>query len=371
MTEPVLITGIGCWTGLGNLDQSWKQLQNGYSSIWQQQPFPELASYPLCLLQNTPTFIPTITQQVVEMALSDAQLSPPLADCGVVIGSSRGCQGAWEQWAQGKESLNWLEMLPNQGAMTAAQMVGATEAVLSPMAACSTGIWSIAQGYHLIQSGQCQQVIAGAVESPITPLTLTGFAKMGALASTGCYPFDQQREGLVLGEGGAVFVLESLQSAQKRKANHYGQVLGFGLSCDAYHVSAPDPNDSAGRGAVKKALQRSGLCSNQIDYIHAHGTSTSLNDAREAQLIQELFSPSVAVSSTKGATGHTLGASSAIGVAFTLMALQQQILPPCVGLTNPAFPLNLVSSAIAHPINYSLCLSFGFGGQNGAIILGH
>jgi len=371
VTRSVVITGIGCWTGLGDLNDTWQQIKKGCSSICQQQPFQELSCYPLSLLQDTPGSIPTIIRQVVSMALADAQLTLPLPDLGIVIGSSRGCQGAWEQWAQGNASLNWLEMLPHQGAVTAAQMVGTTEAVLSPMAACSTGIWSIAQGYHLIQRGQCDQVLAGAVESPITPLTLAGFAKMGALASTGCYPFDEKREGLVLGEGGAVLVLESLQSARKRKADWYGQVLGLGLSCDAYHVSAPDPNDSAGRKAVQNALDSSGLGCSEIDYIHAHGTSTSINDAREAQLVQHLFSPEVAVSSTKGATGHTLGASSAISVALTLMAQQQQVLPPCVGLTNPAFGLNLVKSAIAHPINYTLCFSFGFGGQNGAIILGN
>jgi 3-oxoacyl-[acyl-carrier-protein] synthase II len=248
-------------------------------------------------------------------------------------------------------------------------MVGSNNMVLSPMAACSTGIWAIAQGYELIKRGQCTQVIAGAVETPVTPLTLAGFAQMGALAKTGCYPFDTQREGLVLGEGGAVFILESLASAEGRNAHIYWEITGFRLTCDAYHISAPDPDYRCASLAVKKSLEMGGIAASDINYIHAHGTSTQLNDVREAQLIQSLFPRDVAVSSTKGATGHTLGASGAIALAFTLMALQTQTLPPCVGLRESKFDLNLVQYAMKSEIKAALVLSFGFGGQNSAIIL--
>jgi 3-oxoacyl-[acyl-carrier-protein] synthase II len=157
------------------------------------------------------------------------------------------------------------------------------------MAACATGIWAIAQGFELIQTGQCQRVIAGAVEAPITPLTLAGFDRMGALASTGSYPFDRNREGLVLGEGGAVLVLESAQLAKQRSASVYGQLLGFGLTCDAHNVSSPAPGGKSAIAAVKQCLERSHLSPTDINYIHAHGTSTQLNDQNEAQLIQCLF----------------------------------------------------------------------------------
>lgn len=371
MTETVVVTGIGCWTGLGNFQQTWQQLLQGNSSISRQQPFPNLPSFPLSLLQKTPSSLSTITAEVVNAALADAGLNSPLPDCGVAVGSSRGCQGEWEKLLRQQVSpLNWLEMLPHQAAIATAQMLGSTAMVLSPMAACSTGIWTIAQGYELIQRGDCEQVVAGAVESPITPLTLTGFNRMGALAKTGCYPFDKQREGLVLGEGGAVLVLESLGSAKRRNASIYGQILGFGLSCDAYHLSAPNPDYQTASLAVKNCFNSSAVSPHsEVDYIHAHGTSTQLNDTREAALIQSLFPSTVAVSSTKGATGHTLGASSAIAAALTLMALQQQILPPCVGLKDAAFDLNLVEKAIHCRINTALVFSFGFGGQNGAIML--
>ncbi|QDZ40948.1 beta-ketoacyl-ACP synthase [Euhalothece natronophila Z-M001] len=366
----VVITGIGCWTGLGNLTQTWQNLLSGNSSITLQKPFLELPPYPLSLLKKEPTSLKTITEKVVQDALADAKLSLPLPNCGVAVGSSRGCQGEWEKWAQNRETpLNWLDTLPQQSAVTTAQIVGARGNVLSPMAACSTGIWTIAQGFNLIQTGEYEQVIAGAVESPITPLILTGFAKMGALAKTGCYPFDEQREGLVLGEGGAVFILESLASARKRNALIYGEIIGYGVNCDAYHVSAPNPDYHCATKLIQSCLEKGNVSPHEINYIHAHGTSTQLNDQREAALIESLFPSQVPVSSTKGATGHTLGASSAIGVALTLKSLQTQILPPCVGLTNSEFPLNFVRESISSNINYALVLSFGFGGQNGGILL--
>jgi 3-oxoacyl-[acyl-carrier-protein] synthase II len=208
------------------------------------------------------------------------------------------------------------------------------------------------------------------VEAPITPLTLAGFAKMGALAHRGSYPFDRYREGLVLGEGAAVLVLESANLARERSAPIYGQLLGFGLTCDAYHVSAPEPASKSALVAVQQCLERSHLSLSDINYIHAHGTGTQLNDQNEAQLIQCLFGQDVPVSSTKGATGHTLGASGALGAAFCLMALKHQILPPCVGLEKPEFGLDLVTASRQGEIGRVLCFSFGFGGQNAVMALG-
>jgi 3-oxoacyl-[acyl-carrier-protein] synthase II len=146
-------------------------------------------------------------------------------------------------------------------------------------------------------------------------------------------------------------------------------VLDFGLTSDAYHANAPEPGGRSALVAVKQCLDRSKLRTTDIDYIHAHGTATQLNDRHEAQIIQQLFPQGVPVSSTKGATGHTLGASGALGVAFCLMALQNQVLPPCVGLKSPEFDLDLVTEPRRGNINRVLCFSFGFGGQNAAIAL--
>ncbi len=382
----VVVTGIGLICSLGSLVKSWQSLLAGNSGIRVHQPFRELLPRPLGLIEETPVQLGYLNQFAVAAALEDARLTTPLPDCGVAIGSSRGCQALWEQLAgqMNVSSLNpkpytshpnvkiedWLETLPHQGAIAAAAQVGATGPVLAPMAACATGIWAIAQGCELIQIGQCQRVIAGAIEAPVTPLTLAGFDKMGVLAKTGCYPFDKHREGLVLGEGAAVLVLESAELALSRGASIYGQVLGFGLTCDAYHVSTPSSNNRSAILAIQQCLDRSNLRAVDIDYIHAHGTSTKLNDQREAELIEEVFPQGVSVSSTKGATGHTLGASGAMGAAFCLMALRDQQLPPCVGLKEPEFDLDLVTAPRRSEIRQVLCFSFGFGGQNGIIGLG-
>lgn len=372
--QAVLVTGIGLVSALGNLTETWSEILKGRSAIAHHQPFAELEACPLALIGNDPADLDKLRYRAVADALQDAQLEPPLSDCGVVIGSSRSFQRQIEQMAQ-RQSLGhlstWLNVLPHQCAIATAHQIGATGIVQAPMAACATGLWAVAQGYELVKTGQCDRVLVGAVEAPITPLSLAGFRKMGALATTGCYPFDQQREGLVLGEAAAVLVLESAKSARQRSARAYGQILGVGLTADGHHVSAPAPDQRAAIAAIRHCLQRSCINATDIDYIHAHGTSTRLNDHNEAALIQQLFPHNPWVSSTKGATGHTLGASGALGFSFCLLALRHQAVPPCVGLQRPAFSINLVQQSHTDPVDVALCLSFGFGGQNAAIAVGH
>ncbi|OBQ03749.1 MAG: 3-oxoacyl-ACP synthase [Anabaena sp. LE011-02] len=375
----VVVTGIGLVSALGkSLEGSWRDLLLGKTGIKLHQLFPELGIIPLGLIAEKPFLLNTLTEIVVNSALQDAQLITPLPDCAVVIGSSRSYQASWEimarQMYQEEAELNldnWLNTLPQMNAIAVARQIGATAAVLAPMAACATGIWAIAQATMLIKTGQYQRAITGAIEAPITPLTIAGFRQMGALAKTGAYPFDLQREGLVLGEGGAVLILESAELATQRQAKIYGEILGFGLTADAYHGNSPEPSGKSAIMAIKQCLERSHISPTDIDYIHTHGTATQLNDRIESKIIQHLFSPKLAISSTKGSTGHTLGASGALGVAFSLMALQNQILPPCVGLQQPEFNLNFITSAQESKIQQVLCFSFGFGGQNAVIALGN
>ena len=373
----IFITGIGLLSSLGTLETTWQRLIAGESGIQWHEPFEELGSRPLGLISDRPFDFLNLTKIVVSEAIADAGLSPPLLDCGVVIGSSRSQQSCWEKLARerGGEKFfvgieNWLETLPHIGAIATAREIGTIGPVLAPMAACATGIWAIQQGFELIKIGQCDRVIAGAVEAPITRLTLAGFQQMGALAKTGAYPFDRDREGFVLAEGAAVFVLESEESARRREAKIYGEILGFGLTSDAYHANSPEPGGWSAILAVKQCLDRSYLSPSDIDYIHAHGTATQLNDKNEAQVIQYLFPQGVAVSSTKGASGHTLGASGALGAAFCLMALKHQIIPSNVGLRESEFDLDLVRVARRGEIRNVLCFSFGFGGQNAVMALG-
>jgi 3-oxoacyl-[acyl-carrier-protein] synthase II len=404
----VVVTGIGLVSALGTLENSWKGLLYGESGIRQHQPFLEIEPRLLALSDTKPVDLITLIRQVLADALHDANLTLPLPDCGIAIGSSRGFQANLEQLLRGKfgngfcngcngwheegssatdsvtdladvsqkevaqfpiPNSQFVDFLPHMGAIAAARTLGATGPVLAPMAACATGIWAIAQAVELIRTGQCQRVVAGAVEAPITPLTLAGFNRMGALAQTGCYPFDEGREGFILGEGGALFVLESAELATSRNAKIYGLVLGFGLTNDACYANAPDLGGRSAIAAVNQCLKRSNLSTSDIDWIHAHGTATNLNDRHEALLIQKLFPLGVAVSSTKGATGHILGASGALGVAFCLMSIKHQILPPCTGLKKPEFELDFVRLARSTEVRNAVCLSFGFGGQNAAIVL--
>ena len=398
----VVVTGIGLVSALGTLETSWKRLLSGESGIERDQPFLELERRPLALIGTKPADLITLIRQVLADALQDANLSLPLPDCGIAIGSSRGFQANLEQLASvgirhseeeigkkeeeiGKKKegralpipdyqlpitdSQFVNFLPHMGAMAVARAIGSTGPVLAPMAACATGLQSIARAVDLIRTGECQRAIAGAVEAPITPLTVAGFNRMGALANAGCYPFDENREGFVLGEGGALFVLESAELASRRGAKIYGRVSGFGLTNDACHVNAPALGGKSAIAAVNQCLKRSNLAAVDVDFIHAHGTATELNDRHEALLIQKLFHPRVAVSSTKGATGHTLGASGALGVAFCLMSIKYQILPPGAGMKKPAFELDFVRCARSAIVRNAVCLSFGFGGQNAAIVL--
>ncbi len=398
----VVVTGIGLVSALGTRETSWKRLLSGESGIERDQPFLELERRPLALIGAKPADLITLILQVLADALQDANLILPMADCGIAIGSSRGLQANLEQLAsigirhseeergkkeeeRGKKKegralpipdyqlpitdSQFVNFLPHMGAMAAARAIGSTGPVLAPMAACATGLQSIARAVDLIRTGECQRTIAGAVEAPITPLTVAGFNRMGALANAGCYPFDENREGFVLGEGGALFVLESAELASRRGAKIYGRVSGFGLTNDAGHVIAPAQGGKSAIAAVNQCLKRSNLAAVDIDFIHAHGTATELNDRHEALLIQKLFHPRVAVSSTKGATGHTLGASGALGVAFCLMSIKYQMLPPCAGMKKPGFELDFVRCARSAIVRNAVCLSFGFGGQNAAIVL--
>ncbi|MEM9769141.1 MAG: beta-ketoacyl-ACP synthase [Cyanobacteria bacterium P01_D01_bin.71] len=362
----VVVTGIGLVSALGNTtEQTWQRLLEGDRVIALRQPFPELPPRPLAMIGKHPCQLDDLLLKTAAAAIQDAGLSSPLPDCGVVVGSSRGRQARWEQFLMQGSIDDWNHSLPHMGAIAVARQLGSQGPVLSPMAACATGLWAIAQGAQLIHARQCDRVLVGAGEAAITPLTLTGFEQMRALAKTGCYPFDQQREGLALGEGAAMLLMESSAAAKARAARIYGHVLAMGLTADANHISAPDSaSQQGGLAAIHTCLRHSGLVPADVDFIHTHGTGTALNDAYEATLMQTVFAPDVWVTGTKGATGHTLGASGAIGAAICLLALHHQTLPPCVGLKEAAFDLKLVREAISSKLSTALCFSFGFGGQN-------
>jgi len=380
----VVVTGIGMITAIANdRESTWQQLLQGKSGI----KFDPKLRLPIARIEDLDQFSEVsrsqtrseyLLQNVVLEAIADAKLELPLPDCGLVIGSSRSNQRELELLLDHPDQRLNQNLFPNywwhcQAAHLSAQIAHLLQTqapVLAPMAACATANWSIAQACELIRSGQCDLAIAGATDAAITPLTIAGFQKIGVLAPSGVYPMSQEREGFALGEGAAALVLESLESAKNRGSRIYGEVLGWGITNDAYHATSPNPDNAMAAIAIQDCLGRSQISSNQVGYINVHGTATPINDAREAELIQRFFADS-AVSATKGATGHTLGATGMIEAAFCLLALRDRLLPPCVGLQTPAFNINLIQKATRSPdLQYALNFSFGFGGQNAIVAFG-
>ncbi len=374
----MVVTGIGLQTCFGDRQQTWAKLLQGKTGIRDHQPFIGLPPRPLARLSPRFAQFETVIPSLVTAALEDAGLTDAdsltreqTLSWGVVVGSSRGCQKHWEQWLTDPEQkIPWLQTFPYQAANLTARCLPIVDLVKAPMAACATGLWAIAEGVQLIHQGRCQQVIAGAVEMPITPLTLAGFERMGALATSGCYPFDQQREGLALGEGGVLLVLEKRSRAQQRGIDIYGEIAGWGFTCDAFHRSTPDPSLHTAQTAVTKALKSAPFMTSRVDFIHPHGTGTVLNDQREAALIQSLFPADIPITTSKGAIGHTLGASGAIATALSLLTIRSGKIPPCIGLITPAFDLNfagVTTPGAMGELQTGLVFCFGFGGQNAVI----
>lgn len=246
--------------------------------------------------------------------------------------------------------------------------------------ACASGTSSIGNAYRVLQQNQADLIIAGGSEAAITPLALAGFTSMGALcthnkAQQASIPFDIRRTGFVMGEGAGIIILETLEHAQKRGANIYAEIVGYGATCDAYHITAPAPGGNGGARAIKMAINDSGINEEQISYINAHGTSTPYNDKSETEAIKMVFGEkayNIPISSTKSMTGHMLGASGAAEAIVCIKAMQESFIPPTIGLQeqDPECDLDYVPlQGRNQNLQYTLSNSFGFGGQNASILL--
>jgi 3-oxoacyl-[acyl-carrier-protein] synthase II len=252
----------------------------------------------------------------------------------------------------------------------------------SVVTACSTGSHAIGDASRLVALGDADVMVAGGTESPICRISIAGFAACRAL-STGfndrptqaSRPYDKDRDGFVMGEGAGIVVLEELEHAKARGAKIYAEVIGYGMSGDAFHITAPEQSGDGASRCMRAALNRAGIEASDIDYVNAHGTSTPMGDEIELRAVERLFgnaSGKLAMSSTKSATGHLLGAAGAIEAIFSVLAIRDNIVPPTLNLDNPSVntPIDLVPhEAKAREINTVLTNSFGFGGTNASLVL--
>jgi 3-oxoacyl-[acyl-carrier-protein] synthase II len=236
--------------------------------------------------------------------------------------------------------------------------------------ACASGTNAIGHAFSCIRSGRYKRVLTGGYDA-LSELVFVGFDSLQASTAERCRPFDHERTGLVIGEGAAILLLEDFDSARARGAKIVAEIIGYGISTDNHHLTQPNPSGSGPRQAMEGALQSAGLSAGEIDYINAHGTATPFNDAAEGKAIAELFD-GVAVSSTKGMMGHSLGAAGAIEAIVSILALQNQFLPPNINFRDgdAGLDLNIVANC-SRPGNLRTVLSnsFGFGGTNASVII--
>lgn len=252
---------------------------------------------------------------------------------------------------------------------------------LAVVTACTTGTHNLGLGARLIQSGDADVMITGGSEQAISPVCIAGFSSMKALSTRNedperaSRPWDEDRDGFVLGDGAAVIVLEELEHAKARGADIYCEVLGFGMSGDAHHITSPLEDGSGGQAAMQNALNDAQLEPSAVDYINAHGTSTPLGDVAEVKGIKNVFgdSPDLVVNSTKSMTGHLLGAAGSVEAVFSILAMRDQVSPPTINLENQSADCDLdfvANEARKMKIDVVLSNSFGFGGTNGSIVMG-
>ena len=303
---------------------------------------------------------------------------------GVIIGSGVGGLLTMETQAQtlshkGPKRVSPFTvpmMIPNMASGLAAIALGAKGPSSSVSTACAAGSNAIGDSFRLLQLGKADAMICGGAEASITPLGVAGFASAKALSfrndspQTASRPFDAERDGFVIGEGSGILILETLEHAKNRGARIYAEIVGYGTTCDAHHITSPSPGGSGGAAAIKLALHDASLEIDKVDYINAHGTSTSANDSNETSAIKSIFkdrSYLIPVSSTKSMTGHLLGGSGGIEAVACVLSLTHNFIPPTINYVNrdPDCDLDYVpNNARDAQIRVALSNSFGFGGHN-------
>src|SRR5215471_16035693 len=406
----VAVTGIGLVSpvGIGNA-ANWEAIlsgKNGVGPITRFDPSPfacriaaEVKGFDPSLfipkkeIKKMDTFI-HYAMGAAHFAMEDSGL--PVTDenrerIAVIVGSGIGglplIERTQKEFVESGSSARVISpffitgLIVNEAAGNISIKYGLKGPNLATVTACTTGAHAVGEAYRKIQYGEADAAIAGGTESVITPLAVGGFAVMRALSTRNdqpekaSRPWDKGRDGFVIGEGAGLVVLEEMEAAKKRGANIYCELVGYGMSGDAFHIAAPSEDGDGPARVMRNALEDAGLNPGQIDYINAHGTSTPAGDKAETVAIKLVFgdhAKKLAVSSTKSMTGHLLGAAGGLETAICALAVRDQVMPPTINYDEPDPECDLdyvPNQARRAPIQYALSNSFGFGGTNGCLIV--
>lgn len=403
----VVVTGLGMVTPLGNtVATTWEGIVNGRSGVraietFDASEFSTRFSAPIVALdvdkyipsKDAKRMDPFIQYGVIAgiQAMEDAGLevtSENAARIGAAIGAGIGGIGSIETVSHVLDDKGPRKLSPffvpgaiiNMISGNLSIKYGFTGPNLALVTACTTGTHNIGMAARMIMHGEVDAMLAGGAEMACTPVGLGGFAAARALSTrnddpqAASRPWDKDRDGFVLGDGAGVIVLEEYEFAKARGAQIYAEVVGFGMSGDAYHITSPPENGQGAALSMRNALKDANLAPQEVDYINAHGTSTPLGDLAECMAVKNVFASAaekLAISSTKSMIGHLLGAAGSVEAIFSILAIRDQVAPPTINLDEPdeGCDLNFVPKvAQKRPINVSLSNSFGFGGTNGSLI---
>jgi 3-oxoacyl-[acyl-carrier-protein] synthase II len=404
----VVISGLGAVTPIGNdVETTWTNLISGRSGAGPITQF-DTTDYPVTFACEVKDFDPTDWMdrkqarrmdrfaQLVLAAARQAETDSgfDIAAEGDRVGTSvatgigglRSFQECHQELRdRGPDRVNPFsipEIIPNMGAAWVSMELGTRGPLSSQCTACAASNMSIGDGLDAIRLGRADVMFCGGTEAPVTEVGIAGFAAMRALSrrnddpERASRPFDADRDGFVMGEGGVVLVLEELEHAKARGAKIYGELLGYGVSSDANHITEPDPVGTNPARAMQMAFDDAGITADELDYINAHATSTPVGDSAETRMIKLALGEEVArkvpISSTKGATGHCLGAAGALEAIFSLLAIRDGVLPPTINLetADPTCDLDYVpNEARRADVRTAVSNSFGFGGHNASIVL--
>ncbi len=403
----VVVTGMGAITPLGNdVETFWQNVVAGRSGVGPITLF-DASSFKTRIAAEVRDFDPEawfgrkearrmdryaqFALAATQQALQDARLDPAHVDrerVGVVLGTGIGGIGALVHGVEtlmtrGPDRINPF-MVPMMLADTAPGLIAIAYGFRGPnmavVTACASGTNAIGEAMHLIRRGDADVVIVGGAEAAILPVAVAAFNVMGAISTRNeeperaSRPFDRTRDGFVMGEGAGILVLERLEHARARGARIYAEVVGYGASADAYHITAPLENGEGAALAMRRALADAGLSPREVDYINAHGTGTLLNDKSETQAIKAVFGEAaydVPISSTKSMIGHLLGAAGAVEAIVCIRAITDGIIPPTINYEHPDPECDLdyvPNVARRKPVRVAMSNSFGFGGHNACVI---